>query len=331
MKRYFPLLFLLPLLPLAACETAIDVPEPPHTPRIALNYVLTSNPADTSFAALLAEQVLYVSNSQRVFDRGYLQGRRDATVEIRDGSGAVVERFRPTAEDRGGNYSAYPTGPGYYRPTLGLVPRPGTAYTLRATVPGFEAAESNLTFPALPRVTGGSYAVRPGSSSSSEHRGRLTLTIPDDPAAANYYIAYAQLIDAQGQPLAYSTLNVDYDSQNSSAGIGQFQLSSPQQRYSIEPFADTGANGQVLTLSADTKYYDAYCPGAPGNACPPPAFVEVTVSAITADTYQFYLSRRRYYDASGNPFAEPAPLASNLRNGYGLFGASADTKYRLAL
>ena len=331
MKRYFPLSFLLLLLPLAACETAIDVPEPPHTPRIALTYVLTSNPADTSFAALLAQQVLYVSNSQRVFDRSYLQGRRDATVEIRDGSGAVVERFRPTPDNQGGSYSAaYPYGTGYYRPKLGLVPRPGTTYTLRATVPGFEAAESSLTFPAPPRVTGGSYAVRPGSTQAPEHLGRLTLTIPDDPAAANYYIAYAQLLDVQGQPLAYSYLNVDYDSQNSSAGIGQFQLSSPQQRYSIEPFADTGANGQVLTLSADTKYYDSYCPSQ-GPPCPPPAFVEVTVSAITADAYQFYLSRRRYYDANGNPFAEPAPLASNLRNGYGLFGASADTKYRLAL
>ena len=67
-----------------------------------------------------------------------------------------------------------------------------------------------------------------------------------------------------------------------------------------------------------------------GN-CPQPAFVEVTVSSITLDAYNFYLSRRRYYDSDGNPFAEPAPLTSNVRPGYGLFGGATDVTYRIRL
>ena len=55
------------------------------------------------------------------------------------------------------------------------------------------------------------------------------------------------------------------------------------------------------------------------------------VSSITKDAYDFYLSRRRYYDSDGNPFAEPAPLASNVRPGYGLFGGAADVTYRIQL
>ena len=35
---------------------------------------------------------------------------------------------------------------------------------------------------------------------------------------------------------------------------------------------------------------------------------------------------QRYQDSHDNPFAEPAPLASNIRNGYGLFGGATDTK-----
>lgn len=322
-----PLVLLLLAL-LTGCETAIDVPEPPHTPRLALRYVLTSDPADTAFVELVEQQRLFVSNSQRVFDTRPLQGRLDATVELRDERGAVVEAFRADTTRSGPNYTYY-RGRGFYRPTRGLVPRPGATYTLRASAPGFEAVSSSLTFPAAPTVTGGSFSPRPPANGNAFQRtGRLTLTVPDDPATANYYIAYARVINALGETV--SVLEVDYDSQQSSAGIGQFQLSSPRQQYSIEPFSDAGANGQPLTLAADINYYAPYCPPQ-GPPCPPPAFIEVTVSALTPDTYQFYLSRRRYYDADGNPFAEPAPLAGNVVNGYGLFGASADTKYRIAL
>ena len=316
------------LLTLTACETVLDVPEPPHTPRLALRYVLTSNPADTAFVELAEQQLLFISNSQRVFDTRPLQGRLDAAVELRDGTGAVVETFRSDTTRSGPNYTYY-RGRGFYRPTRGLVPRPGATYTLRASAPGFEAVSGSLTFPMAPTVTAGTFSPRPPANGNSNLRaGRLTLTVPDDPATANYYIAYARVINAQGETV--SVLDVDYDSQQNSAGIGQFQLSSPRQQYSIEPFSDAGANGQVLTLAADIRYYAPYC-SPQGPPCAPPAFIEITVSALTPDTYQFYLSRRRYYDSDGNPFAEPAPLASNLANGYGLFGASADTKYRIAL
>ena len=322
-----PKLILILLLLLTACETVIDVPEPPHTPRLALRYVLTSNPADTAFAELYDQQRLFVSNSQRVFDTRQLAGRTDARVELRDASGAVVEVFRPDSGRAGWN-PAYYSGRGYYRPTRGLVPRSGATYSLKASAPGFEDVSGRLTFPTAPAITAGTFSPRPPASNSSQRAGRLTLTVPDDPAAANFYIAYARVIDVQGETVA--VLNVNYDSQNSSVGIGQFQLSSPRQQYSIEPFSDAGANGQALTLAADITYNPPYCPSQ-GAPCPVPAFIEVTVSALTRDTYDFYLSRRRYFDSNGNPFAEPAPLASNVANGYGLFGASADTKVRIAL
>ena len=55
------------------------------------------------------------------------------------------------------------------------------------------------------------------------------------------------------------------------------------------------------------------------------------VSSITPEAYNFYLSRRRYYDSDGNPFAEPAPLASNVRPSYGLFGGATDVTYRIRI
>ena len=320
-----------PALALAGCETATNLPEPPHTPRVSLFYVLTPAPQDSSFSELFRQRQLYVSNSQRVFSTDRLNGRADAAVELRDAAGRVVERYRPIADNFNSGYGG---NPGYYRSILGFRPQAGQVYTLRATVPGLEPAESTLTLPAAPIIESASYQVRSAAPGSGYYAtGRLTVTVRDDPNAANYYVAFAHVLDARGQPFSYGTVEPDRDSQANAASIDQFQLSSAQQQsslgaYGIQPFADTNLSGPRLTLATDVRYRSGCYSQGP---CPQPAFIEVTVSSITADTYHFYLSNRRYYDSDGNPFAEPAPLAGNVRGGYGLLGGAADATYRIPL
>jgi len=317
---------------LAGCETAVDLPEPPHTPRVSVMYTLMPGPQDSSFAELFGGRQLYISNSQRVFDNRYLTGRADATVELRNAAGAVVERYRPILTGGSPQYGYYGQ-PGFYRPVLGFQPQVGQAYTLRATLPGFETAESTLTLPAPAVIESAGYVPRtvagPGSGSFT---GRLSVVLRDDPATANYYLAFARLLDQQGNAGRWSPVELDNDSQSNTTGtIGQFQLSSPRQQYnaSVFPFADTDANGQRIALSSDVRYYSSCYP--PGPSCPQPGYMEVYVSSITKEAYDFYLSRRRYYDSDGNPFAEPAPVVSNVRNGYGIFGGATDVIYRIQL
>jgi hypothetical protein len=322
---------LLAALALAGCESATDLPEPAHTPRVSLFYLLTQAPQDSSFQKLFEQRQLYVSNSQRVFNTDRLLGRADATVDLRDAAGRVVERYRPIASNYASNYSGEP---GYYRPVLGFRPQLGQAYTLRATLPGLETAESTVALPVTPAIESASYQARtiaPGSGYYST--GRLTVTVLDDPNAANYYLAFARVLDAQGKPFSYDSVEPDRDSKANAASIDQIELSSAQQQYSlgaygIRPFADTNLKGPRLTLATDIRYrIGCYSQGP----CPQPAFIEVTVSSLTAETYNFYLSNRRYYESDGNPFAEPAPLAGNVRQGYGLLGGAADATYRIAL
>ncbi|UOQ97297.1 DUF4249 domain-containing protein [Hymenobacter sp. 5317J-9] len=316
---------------LSSCETTVDLPEPPHTPRVALAFTLSPNPQDSSFAALFRGRQLYISNSQSAFDTRQLEGRTDATVDLHDDAGQVVERYRPRPSGTDPQSGFFLGPPGYYKPVLGFRPQVGKAYTLRATLPGFGTAESTLTLPAAPVVESGTYTPRTAAGpNSGEYTGRLSLVLRDDPATANYYLAFARLLDKQGNPGNWSAIEVDYDSQSNTAGsIGQFQLSSPQQEYSVYPFADTDVNGQRIVLASDVRFYTPCFPFTP--RCPEPGFIEVYVSSITADTYNFYLSRRRYYDSDGNPFAEPAPLASNVRNGYGIFGGATEATFRIPL
>ncbi|WP_046246075.1 DUF4249 domain-containing protein [Hymenobacter terrenus] len=327
MKNLTALSILLAAALLTSCETSVDVPEPPHTPRVALSFTLTPTPQDSSFEELYQQRQLYISSSQSVFDQKALTGRADATVELRDAAGNIVERYEPVRAFLGFSST------GAYRPVLGYQPQPGQTYTLRAAVPGLETVESTQTIPTPPVVESGTYTPRAGGSgtSSSQQRGRVNLVLQDDPATANYYVAYARVLDAQGKPGQWSSLDVDYGDEDTGLNIEQFQLSSLRTRSDVYPFADTNVNGKRISLASDVSFFTT-SPCPPGQpSCPTPTYIEVYVSSITPEAYNFYLSRRRYEDSDDSPFAEPAPLTSNVRSGYGLFAGAADATYRIPL
>ncbi|MCB2379928.1 DUF4249 domain-containing protein [Hymenobacter sp. BT635] len=325
-------------LPLGACETTLDLPEPEHTPRIALQYSLSNYDAQAQAGSendeLARVRRLYVSNSQRVFDLRQLRGRQDATVVIVDESGAVVESFLPVPPR-----SAYPGDTfdiGYYQPTMSLKGEPGRTYTLRASLPGFETVESTQTMPKAPVIESATFTKDQSASNPNDVYGRLAVTIADDPNVTNYYVAFARVVD-KNYKLTTGWAQVQPDERDSNGDItpevGQFQLSSigafaGSGYYGFYPYADTNVNGKRFGLTADVRYYPG-CPSSPG--CTEAAYMEVFVSSLTRDAYNFYLSRQRYTDTEFNPFAEPAPLVSNLKNGYGLFGGITDAVYRIKL
>ena len=331
---------LLPLaLLLGACESSTDLPEPPHTPQVALLYSLSNQDTSQVDGTLLRSRQLFVSASQRVFDPRYPEGRADATVEITDAAGTVVERLAPTTYADANNdpqqSRRYQYGPGYYVPTLGLVGQPGATYTLRASVPGLPPATSTVRLPAVPVIKSATFTER--SRESARVSGRFSLTLADDPAVANYYLVYVRAVDARGRYDAYGNGYLSTDDDNNDLGIevGGFQLSQPTGygRYGSEPYPDTNVNGQEFTLSTDCSYYDyaAFCPDPATCTTPAVACLEVRVSSITADAYRFYQSQKQYGENRDNPFAEPVSLLSNVSPGYGLFGGTTDVVYRIKL
>ncbi|MGI4885880.1 MAG: DUF4249 family protein [Janthinobacterium lividum] len=317
---------------LAGCESVVDVEPPAHTPRLALTYTVANGVARAGNWQFYGDaRDLYVSTSQDVLATQPLAGRADATVELRDATGQVVEAFR--AKNRG----VY--GPdslrGYYVPTRGYVGQPGQRYTLRASAPGVETVEATLDLPILPVVEAGAFVPDPPASASpNDNRfGRLSFAIADDAATANHYLAYARVLDASGQPWGQVFQdNSGRDTPGPDVNLNRFDLSDPGIFYQTLPVSDAGRNGQRLVYSGKVRFY--YSPPAPYtyNPNPPvPAFVEVLVSSIPADTYNYYLSVQRYYDTENSFFAEPAPLRSNVPGGYGLFAGATDAVLRIPL
>ncbi|MGI4741407.1 MAG: DUF4249 family protein [Janthinobacterium lividum] len=328
------LLFLaLAALPLAGCETTAEVEPPAHTPRLSIAYTLSTQVPSANPQDFFASRMLYVSTSHSITEISRLVGRADAAVELRDASGQVVEQYRPRGQ---GGYGGTDSVQGYYVAARGYVGQPGQRYTLRASAPGVAAVEAALTLPAPTTVGTGSYApvpLAPGSSPNPYNgKGRLSFSVLDNAATTDYYLAYARVLDANGQ--YWGSVYQDYSARNNTGidiKLSRFDLSEPGSPYQTLPISDAGRNGQAITFSNDITYGYGR-PYDPQHPMPPlPAFLEVIVSSLPADTYDFYQSVQRYYDTDGNPFAEPAPLHSNVVGGYGLFGGATDAVLRIRL
>ncbi|UOQ74233.1 DUF4249 domain-containing protein [Hymenobacter cellulosilyticus] len=315
---------------LGGCETVIDLPEPEHTPRIALKYILSNYETTRQHDELADTRTLFVSNSQRIFSNKQARGRKDATVVVLDENGTVVERFQPV--EPSAPYDTFNIG--YYKPTLKLKGEPGRTYKLRASLPGFETVESTLTLPAVPVIESAAFIKNESKSNGSEVHGQLSLTVADDPNATNYYVAFARAINSQNPEYqGWSGVEVAEDESDLEVDLGQFQLSTINSfngfSYGLYPYADVNVNGKSFSLTTNVRYYDGYCQQP--NNCQRPDYLEVYVTSMTRETYNFYVARQRYNDSEGNPFAEPAPLPSNIRPGYGLFGGMTDAVYRIKL
>ncbi len=328
-KEFRVIGWLLPVLALAACETVVDVPEPAHTPQLALRYVLSNAPTDTVTRAFFAHRQLFISTSQRLYDTRPLVGRSDATARLFDDAGAVVEEFRPSRP-----FTSYGYGDtlGYYRPTRNFVPQPGRTYRLRVEAPGVDVIESTLTLPSAPaQIVSARFVPRANPDPYGTH-GKLVVSIQDDGASSDAYLAFARLVDSTGAPLVNSSVYPDYEANDADTDVQgtQLVLSYSGSLFNLQPYADTDVAGRPFPIATHVVI-SGYDPLTGTNGVPVGAQLEVTVTRLTPDTYRFLLSLRRYYDTDGNIFAEPAPLVSNVEPGYGIFGGAVDATVRVPL
>ncbi|WP_400194261.1 DUF4249 family protein [Hymenobacter sp. B81] len=299
---------------LAGCETTIDVPEPAHTPSVALLLTLDNlDPNEALRRASFVGRTPFVSVSQRGYDTRRLEGNDQAVIEVRDEVDQLVERYRPVVPTPGAPPSFQK---GRYQPTQRYRFEPGRTYAVRVTVPDMVPAESRLTLPTLVPVQ---ISVMPLSSTGDQSRLRVTVAFDDPAAEGDYYLATARLVNAQGEPIGSLQPVPDENGLN----LPTFRISGLGTS-SLNAFSDANVNGQRVSYSDDLQY----SLGSVGNQV---AYLEVTLSHITRDLYLFYTSYRRYSNSNGNPFSEPSPLYSNVTAGFGIFGGSTDASAQLRL
>ena len=121
------LLLFLGMALLAACETVVDVPAPPHVPQLAAQSFFAP---DSLWVVRVTSTVPYASPAAPAFVD-------DAIVEIWDGDRLIA---RPAPADSGLYVG---TGEGAAM---------GRTYTLRVAAPGYASVEGHDVLPPPPQV-----------------------------------------------------------------------------------------------------------------------------------------------------------------------------------
>lgn len=292
------------VLLLAACETVVDVPPPPHTPELVAQAFFT---ADSLWAVRVTHTVPFTSAEAP----GFVDS---ATVEIWTGDRLVAQ---PVLADSG-TYVA--TGPGA---------QTGVPYTLRVSAPGYPGVEGHDALPAPPRILDfRERAIPPTDSTSRRRLTRIELTIEDPPGEHNLYglllVQARWTLDRRtGQVKSLPPALFPFESDDPVLGESLLDfLDTDKTIYREAFFPDDPFDGRTHTIELDFQY-DASRPDAPVELGRVFALVVLTVSD---DFYAYWTTAGRQFLTNENPFAEPLRVASNLSRGFGVF---AGLQYRL--
>jgi hypothetical protein len=82
-------------------------------------------------------------------------------------------------------------------------------------------------------------------------------------------------------------------------------------------FSDEIINGENYSFSGKMNKWSLY--GTENN-------VSFELRSLSPETFKYYKSVNQHYDTSGDPFAEPVIVFTNIENGIGIFGSSTAYK-----
>jgi len=294
---------------LTSCELVVDVDLPEFKPSLVINSVIHP---DTTFT-------IDLSTNRSILDSNYDFPRvSGATLSLHE-DGTLK-----------GTFSESNDFPGRY--TFDAYPSPGATYKIVAEKSGLPAAEAQAAIPLEKTVA----EIGETSYRKSEYDGqiiKLNYTI-DDPKGEDFY--EVKLYVAGYYRESY------YDEEKDTVILGEEQRYLSEWYYwtlgaNVNEFEDTNADyifddelfdGQKkrITIEFDNLIY--HTPDADGNDT---SYYTLQIRRLAKDYYRYLITSNLQYDLGGNGFSEPVQVYSNIKNGYGIFGAYQTTLLEFAL
>ncbi|MXZ18530.1 MAG: DUF4249 domain-containing protein [Rhodothermaceae bacterium] len=186
-------------------------------------------------------------------------------------------------------------GGGFYYGDTSL-PQSGVAYTLSVEVDGYARIHATDQIPAELKVQNVQY---------EDDGQRMQITLEDEDGVNNYY-AVSIFSSPQIIQQSFSVLNAELSEQ-----MKQFAVQDPFTPYSDRPQVDVAL---IHDKPFDGKQFDLSLDLGFGSEDP-----TTHVRSVSKAYYDYFLSRVVQGNIIGSPFAEPAPLKSNVRGGQGIF------------
>lgn len=285
------LLFSIPILMLiSSCEKTVQVDMPPYEPVLVVNSILDVDSALT----------VDVLHSRSILDSSRIKRITSAKVELYENDNYVGRMILDT-----NNAFTLPS----------FTPKSGNIYKIEVEQSGYKSVSAHTFTPQPVNILRHSVSGGAGKNEMNEPLAVLNLSI-NDPSDKNYY--FFQLYKFVNDTFWIDTLSN--------------QVFSWAERIPIyNQSTEHSSNLEIGYLTSDelfngreyqfNLYFDEYELQDTSSSD-----LIAYVSSVSPEFYKFIISQNLQQLSTGNPFAEPVRIYSNINNGLGIFGASTTRK-----
>ena len=279
-----------------SCEKVIPFEGDVNTPKLVINSVFES---DSTFK-------VHVSSSRSVIDTSSFENIVDAVVTIKDGNGNVIEVLNHVVN-------------GFYKGQV--LPEESTTYILEVNHPNYAniTASDSLPSPIIINSVDTSTILDPING----NRLRISMNFDDPENNQNYYLLETYSVNEYLIVENLDTIEYELDTTK------QFMVLTDEVfQNGGSPWRDQGLfndllfNGQNKTLEIEIPNENWSGSEDGYDWSYKTLTLRLYLHNITISYYYYRTSLELFQNASGNPFAQPVQVYSNIENGFGVFAGS---------
>ena len=279
-----------------SCEKVIPFEGDVNIPKLVINSIFQS---DSTFK-------VHVSSSRSVIDTVSFQNIEDAVVTIKDENENIIESL---------NYVAN----GFY---IGQTfPQENQTYTLQVTHPNYTNITSSDSLPSP--ITINSVDTSSIIDPINGDRLQITMNFNDPESSQNYYLIETYSVNEYFVIKNSDTTEYELDTTKQFMVLTDevFQNGgSPWREQGL--FNDLLFNGQNKSLEIEIPNYNETGNEFGYQWSYKTLSLRLYLHNISKSYYYYRTSLELYQSASGNPFAQPVQVYSNVENGFGVFAGS---------
>jgi len=294
MKKLFLLLSI--SLVYISCEKIIPFEGDVNVPKLVINSIFES---DSTFK-------VHVSSSRSVIDTASFQNIEDAIVTIKDDNGNIIETLNHIDN---GFYSGQ------------TYPSQNKIYTLEVNHPNYNNISASDSLPSP--ITINNVDTLKVEDPINGDRLQISMNFDDPENTQNYYLIETYSVNEYLVIKNSDTTEYELDTTKQYMVLTDevFQNGgSPWREQGL--FNDLLFNGQNKTLELEIPYEDISEIGIGYEWSYKTKSARVYLHNISKSYYYYRTSLELYQSASGNPFAQPVQVYSNIENGFGVFAGS---------
>ena len=294
MKKLFLLLSI--SLVYISCEKIIPFEGDVNVPKLVINSIFES---DSTFK-------VHVSSSRSVIDTASFQNIEDAIVTIKDDNGNIIETLNHIDN---GFYSGQ------------TYPSQNKIYTLKVNHPNYNNISASDSLPSP--ITINNVDTLKVEDPINGDRLQISMNFDDPENTQNYYLIETYSVNEYLVIKNSDTTEYELDTTKQYMVLTDevFQNGgSPWREQGL--FNDLLFNGQNKTLELEIPYEDISEIGIGYEWSYKTKSARVYLHNISKSYYYYRTSLELYQSASGNPFAQPVQVYSNIENGFGVFAGS---------